>query len=99
MLNSIGQDIRFALRVMRKAPGVTAVVLATLAIGIGSTSAIFSLVYGVMLRPFPYEQPNRIVKLNAAFPADHNDAVDAERYVFWKEYPGFRRGSVRCNRE
>jgi putative ABC transport system permease protein len=86
MLNSIGQDIRFAWRVMRKAPGITVVALATLAIGIGSTSAIFSLIYGVMLRPLPYDQPSQIVKLNAASPEGHSDAVDAQRYVFWKEH-------------
>ena len=86
MLNSIGQDLRFAWRVMRKAPGVTAIALAALALGIGSTSAIFSLIYGVMLRPLPYDQPERIVKLNAAFPERHNDEVDAPWYVFWKEH-------------
>jgi predicted permease len=71
---------------MRKSPGVTVIALAALALGIGSTSAIFSLIYGVMLRPLPYDQPARIVKLNAAYPAGHNDAVDAKRYVFWKEH-------------
>jgi putative ABC transport system permease protein len=86
MLNSIAQDLRFTWRMMRKAPGITAVALATLAIGIGSTSAIFSLIYGVMLRPLPYDQPSRIVKLNAAYPEGHNDAVDAQWYVFWKEH-------------
>jgi len=86
VLNSIEQDLRFAWRMMLKAPGVTAIALAALAIGIGSTSAIFSLVYGVMLRPLPYNQPARIVKLNAAYPAGHNDAVHAQWYVFWKEH-------------
>jgi putative ABC transport system permease protein len=89
MFNSVGQDLRFAWRVMRKAPGITVVALATLAIGIGSTSAIFSLIYGVMLRPLPYDQPSRIVKLNSAYPAGHNDKVDAQRYVFWKEHQQF----------
>ena len=86
MLNSIGQDLRFAQRVMRKAPGVTAIALVALALGIGSTSAIFSLIYGVMLRLLPYDQPEHIVKLNAAFPEGHNDEVDAQWYVFWKEH-------------
>ena len=62
-MGSLFQDLRFALRQMRKNLGFTAVAVVTLALGIGSSTAIFSVVYGVLLRPLPYSDPNRIVAL------------------------------------
>lgn len=57
------QDIRYALRSFRRAPGFTLVALVTLALGIGGTTAIFSIVDGVVLRPLPYSDSGRIVRL------------------------------------
>ncbi len=57
------QNFRFAFRQLYKAPGFSLTVVATLALGIGATTAIFSLVEGVLLRPLPFKDANRLVLL------------------------------------
>src|SRR6188474_3644673 len=56
-------DVRHAFRLLRKSKGITATTLVTLALGIGATTAIFSTVYSLMLKPLPYQEPERIVEL------------------------------------
>jgi putative ABC transport system permease protein len=62
-MGAITQDLRYAQHQLRKTPGFTSVVAITLALGIGATTAIFSVVYGVLLRPLPYSDPNRIMAI------------------------------------
>jgi putative ABC transport system permease protein len=64
VISELGQDLRYGLRQLRRNPGFTAVAVLTLALGIGTTSAIFSVVYGVLLSPLRYPRPNRLVSIS-----------------------------------
>ncbi len=63
MFEAIFQDLRYAARGLAKSPGFSALVILTLALGIGATTAIFSVVYGVLLRPLPFPNPDRLVAI------------------------------------
>ena len=71
------QDLRFAFRQLGKTPGLTLTVILTLALGIGATTAIFSLVEGVLLRPLPFRDPDRLVALGDHLGSGRNTPVTA----------------------
>src|ERR1041385_7178281 len=60
-------DVRYGLRMMRRAPGFTAVAVLTLALGIGANSAMFGIVYGLLYRPLPYPEEDRIASVHMSF--------------------------------
>src|SRR5688500_18879933 len=67
-LESIGSDFKYALRMFRRMPTLTAVATITLALGIGATTAMFTLVNSILLRPLPYPESDRIVRVIQSYP-------------------------------
>lgn len=66
-MDALLRDLRFAVRTLTKSPAITLAALLTLALGIGATTAIFTVVDGILLKPLPYPQPDRLtmVRLRA----------------------------------
>src|SRR5438477_5496583 len=62
-MTGLQQDLRYAIREFLKMPGLTAVVVITIALGVGANTALFSVVNGVLLNPLPYPQPEQLVAL------------------------------------
>ena len=84
-MDALRQDVRYALRSLAKAPGFTAVVLLTLALGIGANTAIFSVVNGVLLRPLPYYQPERIAVVRETYGQGQRGTVSGPNYIDWRD--------------
>jgi putative ABC transport system permease protein len=81
------QDVRYAFRSLILRPRYTAVALATLALAIGATTAIFSVVYGVLLRPLPYHEPDRLVQLWETNPLRNwtEATIAPANFLDWRE--------------
>ena len=94
-LEHLVQDIRYAVRMLAKTPGFTAVALATIALGIGASTAIFSVVNAVLLEPLPYPDPDRIVQLMLFSPAwasgkNWNGAAVPEFIIYREQKEAFQ---------
>ncbi len=81
------QDVRYTIRSLAKNPGFTAIVVATLALGIGANTAIFTIVHGVLLRPLDYPKPDQLMYLTAESPAvgGTRNALSAPEYIEFRQ--------------
>jgi putative ABC transport system permease protein len=85
MFAHIVRDTRYAIRQLLRAPGFTVVAILTLALGIGATSAIFSVVNGVLLRPLAYPHPDRIVRVNELLQKFGRFSVAPATFLDWRQ--------------
>lgn len=84
-MGGLAQDLRYALRQLRKSPGFTAVALITLALGIGANTAIFSVIDAVVLRPLPFHNPGRLVAIKTTQPGRRDDiGVSYPAFLDWR---------------
>jgi predicted permease len=89
IMRTLLADLRYGIRILFRAPAFAIAVVAVLAVGIGANTAIFSIVNAVLLRPLPFEEPDRLVRLfhvppQAAFPGMRRFSVSPANYFDWK---------------
>ena len=84
MLQDINRDIRYSLRALARNRGFTLVALLTLALGIGASTAIFTVLDGVLLKPLPYPNPDRLIVLYETSKQDPEISISYPAYQDWR---------------
>jgi putative ABC transport system permease protein len=84
-MQNLAQDVRFGVRTLLKSPGFTLVALATLALSLGANTAIFSFVNAVLLKPLPYDHPERIVRVLEAPPGGGRNGISTLNFLDWQK--------------
>jgi len=87
-VETLWQDLRFATRMLRKSPAFAAVAVLTLGLGIGGTSAVFSVVDRILFRSLPYPQDNRLVSFGLLAPIERDEFMLGSGYVDFRKEPG-----------
>ena len=84
-IETLFQDIRYGVRIMRRSPGFTAVAILTLTLGIGANTAIFSVVNGVLLSPLPYPHPEQLITLHESKPNFQYGSISYLNFRDWQK--------------
>ena len=83
-MTGLAQDVRYALRQIRKRPGFTTTVVFTLAMAIGVSTAVFSVIYAMLIRPLPYDRSDRIFSLQTWSPQGYTQPASYPEYLDWR---------------
>ena len=84
-MNETWRDLRYGLRGLIRSPGFTLIAILVLAVGIGANTAIFSVVNGVLLRPLPFRDPDRLVMVRDLQPPSDETPMDYDEFRDWRE--------------
>ncbi|HSE99028.1 MAG TPA: hypothetical protein VLD57_12240, partial [Blastocatellia bacterium] len=87
MIETLIQDLRYAVRLLLKNPRYSALAIMVLTLGIGANTAVFSAINGVLLKPLPFADPERLVKISSLQPSrgGRGSGVSLQDYLDWKE--------------